>query len=776
MKEIKPISTSTFGPVYNQFENKPVEAIRFLIEKKEGECIKAFHRDDIGYIDIVWGENNPVTNEGFGLKHIIEKHGHEFKNAGVDLAEHLSKIIEKGVKDEKRSNSDRIVLIFEFFRGAITLNWHKKSKRLLLTAYSLRDSDKTLALSGQFLDEEVQVLSSDLLDKDTTKNIDSDTVNKKNTSNQLGATEVLEQNTLTDHADFVPTYKQLNNYDHLFGKAGFNFPSENGGLEDTLIKINEVINTYKYQSAAIAAHLKANTREQSVFNLWHFCTTNIAYKLDKIGFEQLRTPNRAWQDRFTGIDCDCFAIFCSCCLLQMGYKPKLAVVAFNNSNQFGHIYVCMDSQLKGAPYNLGNHNGGAISGGIVCDPVLRTIFNKHPKGITKAKILDMNIDVLNGTNDNGIVGFGAIVSADSVTQKMIDHQDRLKLLVQAGQKIVNYNKEMRKLQFMILMNGHPDRNHYLEIMPMVDDINKYGQFVFISEDAGIESGKFLDATIGQGLTEYELEYDNGKAIQVFKGLGADQLSELGSLKTLFKKVKTKIKAVVKTVGKGVKAVVKAVVKYNPVSVALRAGIRMALSMNFRNMAKQNYIALMTPAELQAAGYTAADQAKVKVGFNKNKNFFVKILGGKEENFIKDIKKGKSKKALFGSPKTSNKPIIKARDTRKGVAGNENVQGLGEPVMVTITAALAPIIAMIKNVKEVAGGLFKKGDEDNETGEITAEQQAEIDKLSALNPPIPGQVDDPSADDSDPATGSSDKTLLYVGGGFMLLFIGYMALK
>ena len=67
-----------FGTIYTQFQDKPKEAIRFLIKHREGECIKSLKRHDIGYIDIVWGENDE-NNKGYGLKHIIEKHGTNFE-------------------------------------------------------------------------------------------------------------------------------------------------------------------------------------------------------------------------------------------------------------------------------------------------------------------------------------------------------------------------------------------------------------------------------------------------------------------------------------------------------------------------------------------------------------------------------------------------------------------------------------------------------------------------------------------------------------------------
>ena len=55
-KSLDNIETGEFGPIYRQFEKKPKEAIKFLRKMKDGECIAALHRNDIGNIDIVWGK------------------------------------------------------------------------------------------------------------------------------------------------------------------------------------------------------------------------------------------------------------------------------------------------------------------------------------------------------------------------------------------------------------------------------------------------------------------------------------------------------------------------------------------------------------------------------------------------------------------------------------------------------------------------------------------------------------------------------------------------
>ena len=79
-----------FGPIYTQFKGKPKEAIKFLRQQKQGERPASLHRDDIGDIDIVWGEvTDPVKHKGFGLSHIIDKHEAELNHSGLQVQRFL---------------------------------------------------------------------------------------------------------------------------------------------------------------------------------------------------------------------------------------------------------------------------------------------------------------------------------------------------------------------------------------------------------------------------------------------------------------------------------------------------------------------------------------------------------------------------------------------------------------------------------------------------------------------------------------------------------------
>ncbi len=135
-----------FGPVYKQFKNKPKEAIKHLIKMKKGDCINAYNHSRIGWIDIIWGENDPKTNKGYGLKHIIEKHGKEIKQLGFDVPNFLTMALMYGEYDISKLHNERVLLENKFFRVVISKYAYKAGvkvkKNFVLTTFDLRPLKK----------------------------------------------------------------------------------------------------------------------------------------------------------------------------------------------------------------------------------------------------------------------------------------------------------------------------------------------------------------------------------------------------------------------------------------------------------------------------------------------------------------------------------------------------------------------------------------------------------------------------------------------------------
>lgn len=143
--EPKPIGHSTFGSVYNQFKGKVLQAVKFLVNHESGDLLGVFHRNDIGDIDMVWGD------EGGGLCHILNKHINDKDFPTVkDLVSRIEDIINKGEVDERHSNADKLVLVKDGYLVTIRKNVRENGKKIadknwVLTAYNKDASATTKA-------------------------------------------------------------------------------------------------------------------------------------------------------------------------------------------------------------------------------------------------------------------------------------------------------------------------------------------------------------------------------------------------------------------------------------------------------------------------------------------------------------------------------------------------------------------------------------------------------------------------------------------------------
>ncbi|MDL0089945.1 hypothetical protein NYG85_11315, partial [Campylobacter sp. PS10] len=88
-KEYNITPIKEFGTNYAEYYHDGFQAILKLETERSGQVAGAFHKEGLGDIDLVWGDDK------IGLKKIIERHADDFKEFG-GVAKGLNKIVEYG--------------------------------------------------------------------------------------------------------------------------------------------------------------------------------------------------------------------------------------------------------------------------------------------------------------------------------------------------------------------------------------------------------------------------------------------------------------------------------------------------------------------------------------------------------------------------------------------------------------------------------------------------------------------------------------------------------
>ncbi|MGP1440954.1 MAG: hypothetical protein ACTTJ3_09495, partial [Treponema sp.] len=122
---------------YPEYKGKGQEAVNFIVKNKGGQVRGAFNRKEIGDIDVVWGEViDKEKHTGYGLAHIIDKHGMEAIN-------NIEDVVKEGkvIKDEK----NRLSIQKDDYNLGLAETWHGKTKIWIITNYEKKeDSAKSV--------------------------------------------------------------------------------------------------------------------------------------------------------------------------------------------------------------------------------------------------------------------------------------------------------------------------------------------------------------------------------------------------------------------------------------------------------------------------------------------------------------------------------------------------------------------------------------------------------------------------------------------------------
>ncbi len=527
------------------------------------------------------------------------------------------------------------------------------------------------------------------------------------------------------------TIRSGKEYDRFFGPPKGTDPllSQGASVYDTLDFMADIVSKTASESRSIAAQLKGTGLADTCRKLWNFCYNHIQYKQDSPGEEQLRSPSRTWADRKSGVDCDCFSIFCSSILSNLGIAHSLRICELKNKGYFQHVYVVVPADQRD-----GNLSGGYIT----IDPVLDR-FNMEAPGITKTHDKMIPVRFLNGAD--------SALSSNSFGTEFDEFSGLGCACDSAGQVADKFVSacatNLRNTRQAIAAN--PDRLCAIYDVPALlqgidyalqyeHDPNAFGDALAVV--AQREAG-FLLLHLG-GIEDELLGLDGGLGKGVFSKMAA-------GVKATVKRAGEKAQDAAKKAVKVAKQAGEKVIQYSPLTIAARAGFLLAMEINMFGIADQIRWGYATPDQLNRFGVSAQEAAKARAALAKVEDMFVRILKGQKDSLKKAILSGKQRldglgggfAGVLGEPATAAATtsaamafILKAKDWIAGLKIVPKVKELAE-----------------KNpdaVKQAKNKLLNKVFGQRNKTLPTADGKQIIEQPPAQDPMAPPEAQDPMA--------------------------------
>lgn len=224
---------------------------------------------------------------------------------------------------------------------------------------------------------------------------------------------------------------------------------QDGEVTDTVELMKKVVWKYLDDTKRIAPVLKGPTTKATCENLWDFLYHHIQYKLDEEGLEQLRRPARSWAERKSGIDCDCFSIFCSSILTNLQIPHSFRITKYGGSEHFQHVYVVIPD--------------GSVM--IKIDPVLDRFDYEKP--FSQKRDFPMSLHGIDVAVLSGVPGLAA--TNDPTDDFIYKH------LLQTGEMAAAYPESygqefIQKLDYAIKYWNTPQRHAALEALERSDGL------------------------------------------------------------------------------------------------------------------------------------------------------------------------------------------------------------------------------------------------------------------------------------------------------------------
>ena len=432
-----------------------------------------------------------------------------------------------------------------------------------------------------------------------------------------------------------------------------------GEVTDTVELMEKVVWKYLDDTKRIAPLLQRSSTIETCQAIWEFVYQFIQYKLDKRGLEQLRRPARSWAERSTGVDCDCMSIFVSSILTNLQIPHSFRITKYS-ADSWQHVYVIVP---------LHDSRKYCVVDGVLSE------FN-YEKTYTDKMDYTMNLKGINVAVLSGVPGndLHDAVMATSLTGYGLGATSPQEDLDKLYQNLVATRNAVAQNPGLVSSVDDPKA-----LLKMLDYAIQYWY-----------TDKRNEALEVLAKNEAQLNLRNG--VNTINGvdLDPDDLALSGiSIKKFFSSVKNTVKTVGQKVGDAAKVAIKAIVKFNPLTIAARAGFLLAMKLNMGKMASKLKWAYATQQQAAAKGVDAATWQKSKNALAKIENLFADKLQGKRSALQNAVLRGKA-------------------GNLNGFVEDDMLGQLGDPASASVIAAATPvIIAAIKIIKE--SGLFAKNE-------------------------------------------------------------------
>lgn len=130
-------------------------------------------------------------------------------------------------------------------------------------------------------------------------------------------------------------------YTHLMQKGACKVEATTkGDTLHTVLGMKEFAFKHANQTKKLANALLGLDLKQTIVNDYSFMYSHFQYEADE-ALQQMRSPQCAWSQRFTGIDCKSYSIFASTLLINQGINHFIRRVKQPNFNPdyWSHVYV-----------------------------------------------------------------------------------------------------------------------------------------------------------------------------------------------------------------------------------------------------------------------------------------------------------------------------------------------------------------------------------------------------------------------------------------------------